>query len=1234
MGILTLLTVLPVHHSCTEEIPKALDNTVLTVEPTSLILSKNEFRFTTYQKSSLTVSVISTNIDWEFTDIPDWISITPSSGTGSGTTIVGVTCEANPDVRDRVGVLVFRSRNDEWNYSMPVTVSQVRNVYDAIPQSDSINFEWTASQAVVKVNANTDEWTATAMPDLMSWCSVKKNRDEIELTCSENASIYARSGHISIETPDGSRTIKVVQSAIEAYVGIEESDSHELNFSDKSGTASLYINTFDKVHWTASSEDNWITLSPDNGYGSGLINVSVSENTEGPERTGTILVQAYDYQQEIKVHQNGKYLNVSSPSLSFNSKGGDIKISIKTNDGWKASINEDWIQLSDNEGNDDCDILLSVGDNNSAYSRTGTVTITPNTALPVVLNVEQAGRYLTLSDSGKIVFGHGGVAEKTITVSTDGEFDVTTGCEHLSISKYEGRFIVTMNTFDAVAPIVDTIIVSLINLAEGSVVRKIPIVVYGINREAVDLGLSVKWATCNVGALQSGERGDYYAWGELTPKKTYSWNNYFHCNGGFGKLTKYCSNNQYGYNGFSDGKSALDLEDDVAYVEWGRKWRIPSSEEFMELINECDWQWGDFYGAQGYMITSRKSGYTDRSIFLLAAGYYDGNYVDNNGTEGLYWTSSRDEYNNDCYAWYFQINQWGDNGSTLRYRNCGLMIRPVCMYDESELSGIQLNYKSLKLVTNSEYLLSVTAQKKDGSLFLFNGAEWHSDDSTVAVVSANGTVKAYGAGTCTLTVSYGSHKDQCSVTVIDPNEVTPDYVDLGLSVKWATFNVGACSPEMYGDYYAWGETEPYYMPGYAQSNNPVWSSTKYSNYGYSWESYRYAKGSSSSLTKYCYNAAYGNKGYADNKNVLDPEDDVAHVKWGGNWRIPSYSEYMELLNKCTWTWAILDGVKGCMITSNIEGYTDRSIFLPAAGRRSYNYFEEKDVMGFYYCSTLYDGNNPSYAYNMQFSSGGLWSSYYERFNGMSIRPVCDFASSELSKIELDNHELSLIQGGRFKLQVNGFKTGGGTMLLNNVEWSLSNDTVISIDNNGKIHALKDGTCVVTVTYGTHSDQCEVTVAGLSADMNDVMLTDNFYLLVNDYVDGEKKERVFPNPVKDPDDDDNLCVKVTTNQDPEHEYDAQLFIVFNGDFELYDNIEISFRRKAEKEQTSSTELHSLPGTWLSMNPIGSVQFTTEWTPFSYSFKIMNDDAGAVVIDLSKLQDGNVCYFDDISVTHVP
>ena len=208
----------------------------------------------------------------------------------------------------------------------------------------------------------------------------------------------------------------------------------------------------------------------------------------------------------------------------------------------------------------------------------------------------------------------------------------------------------------------------------------------------------------------------------------------------------------------------------------------------------------------------------------------------------------------------------------------------------------------------------------------------------------------------------------------------PDAVDLGLpsGLKWASFNLGASKPEEYGDYYAWGETEPYYS-----SLDPLtWKEGK--GGGYAWSSYKWCMGTSNTMTKYCSMSSYGYNGFTDNKTVLDLEDDAVHVNLGGTWRMPTVAEWTELREKCTWTWTTQNGVRGRLVT----GSNGNSIFLPAAGCRDGTYLDYVGSRGYYWSSSLGTGS-PYGAWIVYFHSGNVLGYREYRFDGFSVRPVSE-----------------------------------------------------------------------------------------------------------------------------------------------------------------------------------------------------------------------------------------------------
>ena len=194
-----------------------------------------------------------------------------------------------------------------------------------------------------------------------------------------------------------------------------------------------------------------------------------------------------------------------------------------------------------------------------------------------------------------------------------------------------------------------------------------------------------------------------------------------------------------------------------------------------------------------------------------------------------------------------------------------------------------------------------------------------------------------------------------------------EWVDLGLpsGTLWAKCNVGANSPEEYGDYFAWGETAP--KNRYSESN--------YKWYGGSWYNY------SRSILKYCTDSEYGYQGFVDNKTVLDPEDDAAFVNWGPAWRMPSF-EQIDELSDCSTQWTQINGVKGMLFT----GPNGNTLFLPAAGYRMDDSLEGAGSFAFYWSCTLsYDAANFAYCLYFESEDWGWWHFY--RDCGFVVRAV-------------------------------------------------------------------------------------------------------------------------------------------------------------------------------------------------------------------------------------------------------
>ena len=266
---------------------------------------------------------------------------------------------------------------------------------------------------------------------------------------------------------------------------------------------------------------------------------------------------------------------------------------------------------------------------------------------------------------------------------------------------------------------------------------------------------------------------------------------------------------------------------------------------------------------------------------------------------------------------------------------------------------------------------------------------WFSVLPTASLKNKTLSVKLFGAnanmaGDIAIADEWTAGKAYSYAATLSSGGQEVEYVDLGLpsGLKWAKCNLGAKSPEEYGDYYAWGEIEM--KDNYSIDTYKFYKTETVSEGGFGIEY--------SGYTKYIpQNKAdqYGFRGFYDNKTVLDIEDDVAHVKLGGKWRMPTKAEFTELINNCQCDWVTYKGVKGRKFTSKKTGYTDKWIFLPAAGRRYYGSVgDDAGSSGRYWSSSLY-ASGPYSAWGMNFRSDHVSTPINDRYNGLSVRPVSE-----------------------------------------------------------------------------------------------------------------------------------------------------------------------------------------------------------------------------------------------------
>lgn len=289
---------------------------------------------------------------------------------------------------------------------------------------------------------------------------------------------------------------------------------------------------------------------------------------------------------------------------------------------------------------------------------------------------------------------------------------------------------------------------------------------------------------------------------------------------------------------------------------------------------------------------------------------------------------------------------------------------------ETPATGYDRSYSSIAVPQEGVNIVDVVI---DGVAYRYEGIE------DIPLEGGHITTLNLNVGKDEITlagVTVGGWNEGTTLEGGEAEEVTHEYVDLGLptGTLWATCNVGANAPEEVGDYFAWGETDP--------------------KTDYSWSTYKYCNGSSSTLTKYCYDNDYSEGDYTDNLVTLEASDDAATANWGSNWRMPTKTQMEELMTECTWTWTTDHngtGVAGYIVSGKGEGNTN-SIFLPAASYRiGTNAPNSIGSFGYYWCSSLNTGNygnSAAWAIRIFSDFGGSNDmNFYDRYYGLSVRAV-------------------------------------------------------------------------------------------------------------------------------------------------------------------------------------------------------------------------------------------------------
>jgi hypothetical protein len=504
-------------------------------------------------------------------------------------------------------------------------------------------------------------------------------------------------------------------------------------------------------------------------------------------------------------------------------------------------------------------------------------------------------------------------------------------------------------------------------------------------QDYVDLGLpsGTLWSTRDVGANSPEECGDRFAWGETVPKNSFSVYNYKWCSGSYTTLTKYCTKSEYGT---VDNLTVLEPEDDAATVNWGESWCMPSLAQIKELIYSCTFAKAELNGVIVRLVT----GPNGNTMYMPADGYY--------------W--SRTLYESPDYAYGLAVDEgdwnwnyfWGPRANGHRVRavrktpdNLNIYIEQKSL-DLGTVSVGETSTGQLTIVNNTNETVMLTAtvdepfsfKKGDGSASKITILVASNSTSSVTVMLTATTPGEFNS--TVLFVGSGFEGGQRAVPVHAHVIPSHEYVDLGLpsGTLWATCNVGANTPEEFGDHFAWGEIK--------------------SKKHYNWNNYKWCTSGDNKFTKYC---TLERNGTVDNLTILEPEDDAATVNWGPSWCMPSKAQMKELKTCCSWTWTSINGVNGQLVT----GPNGNTLFLPASDYGSYSgMIGNVGSIGYYWSHTL-DHTEPFWAYILEFDSelerADVWGQRCAGYSVRAVRVAPDNLNVRIDQRSLDLGEVSV-----------------------------------------------------------------------------------------------------------------------------------------------------------------------------------------------------------------------------------
>ncbi len=888
----------------------------------------------TSKGGSKSVSVMS-NQPWTASFDVSWLKLSNSSGTSDAT--LSVTAEENTSTSSRAGTVTFKV--GDRNYTVSITQEGADPFFNIAPEA--LAFTSSAGNKTVSVTSNIS-WTASSS---VSWLTISKTSGtgnaSVSVSAQANTSTDNRAGTVTFTAGGKTYTITVTQEGVPTYFEITPTT---LSFASSGGSKSISVMA--NQPWTVSSETSWLKLSDNSGTSEATLSVTAEKNTSTSSRSGTVTFKAGGKTYTVSVTQEGAdpTFSISPTSLSFTSSAGSKSVSVTSNTSWTVSSGVSWLTLSKTSGTGNASVSLTTEENTSTSSRSGTVTFKSG-GKTYTVSVSQEGADPTFSISPTSLSFTSSAGSKSVSVTSNTSWTVSSGVSWLTLSKSSGtgNASVSLTTEENTSTSSRSATVTFKSGGNSytiSVTQEGAAPSFSVTPTSLSFTSSMGSKSVSVTSNISWAASSNVSWITLSN------------NSGLGNATVSLT--------VEDNTTTSSRSGIVTFSAGGKNYTVSVAQAGADpsfSISPTTLSFVASGGSQSITLKSNLSWTVSSSVSWLTLSKTSGT-----GDASVSITA--------------QANTSTDNRSGIVTFTAGGKTYSVSVSQEGvptyfEITPTTLSFsasggsKSISVMSNQPWTVSADAS------WLKLSDNSGTSDATLSVTAEENTSTSSRSGA--ITFSAGGNTYQVTVTqeASEQNYEMIDghaYVDLGLpsGLLWATMNVGASSPETYGDYFAWGEIK--------------------TKNDYSWSTYKYCNGNHYSLTKYNDSSSYG---IVDNKTILDSNDDAAAINWSGIWRMPTFNEIEELIANCTWTWLTQQNVCGYKVTSKING---NFIFLPAASYYDGANAHDEGSIGNYWSSSLdnyyeYDGHN-SRALSLYFDSDQVGNGELGRECGSTIRPVC------------------------------------------------------------------------------------------------------------------------------------------------------------------------------------------------------------------------------------------------------